>query len=85
MLTFPDTPPVKTLIAKTHEPSGPFGAKGVGEGVTNPVAPAVANAIYSAVGVRIKELPISPEKVLRAIKEKELDFRRSKGGKQKND
>ena len=70
MLTFLDTPQIETFIADTHEPSGPFGAKGVGEGVTNPVAPAVANAIYNAVGVRIKELPISPEKILRAIKKR---------------
>jgi CO/xanthine dehydrogenase Mo-binding subunit len=71
MLTFLDTPQVETFIADTYEPSGPFGAKGVGEGVTNPVAPAVANAIYNAVAVSVTELPISPEKILRAIKEQE--------------
>lgn len=71
ILTFADMPPVQTIIADTVEPSGPFGAKGVGEGVTNPVAPAVANAIYSAVGVRITELPITPEKLLKAIKAKD--------------
>ena len=47
---------------------GPFGAKGPGEMCANPVLPAVANAIFNAVGVRIDDLPITPEKVLRAIK-----------------
>jgi CO/xanthine dehydrogenase Mo-binding subunit len=47
---------------------GPFGGKGPGEMCANPVLPAVANAIFNAVGVRIDELPITPEKVLRALK-----------------
>lgn len=70
MLTFADMPPVQTIIADTFEPTGPFGSKGVGEGVTNPVAPAVANAIYNAVGVRLTDLPMSPERLLNALKEK---------------
>lgn len=49
---------------------GPFGAKGVGEGVTNPVAAAVTNAVYNAGGIRIKNLPIHVEKILRALREK---------------
>jgi CO/xanthine dehydrogenase Mo-binding subunit len=68
MLTIADMPEVETLIAETYEPTGPFGAKGVGEGVTNPVAAAVANAIYNAVGVRVRELPMSAEKILAALK-----------------
>ncbi len=71
ILTFYDMPDVETIIAETFEPTGPFGAKGIGEGVTNPVAAAVANAIYNAVGVRIKDLPITAEKLLSALKEKE--------------
>ncbi|MEW6266717.1 MAG: molybdopterin cofactor-binding domain-containing protein [Thermodesulfobacteriota bacterium] len=71
MLTARDMPEVETILADTFEPSGPFGAKGVGEGVTNPVAAAVANAVYNAVGIRIKELPLTAEKILRALKEKE--------------
>ena len=67
ILTFADMPPVQTIIADTYEPTGPFGAKGVGEGVTNPVAPAVANAIYNAIGVRITDLPITAEKILKAL------------------
>jgi CO/xanthine dehydrogenase Mo-binding subunit len=57
-------------IAVLERPAadGPFGAKGPGEMCANPVLPAVANAIFNAVGVRIDELPITPEKVLRAIK-----------------
>ncbi len=49
---------------------GPFGAKGIGEPGSVPTAPAIANAIYDAIGVRIKDLPITPEKVLTALKEK---------------
>ena len=57
-------------IAVLERPAadGPFGAKGPGEMCANPVMPAVANAIFNAVGVRIDDLPITPEKVLRAIK-----------------
>jgi CO/xanthine dehydrogenase Mo-binding subunit len=69
-LTALDMPSIETMVADTFEPTGPFGAKGVGEGATNPVAAAVANAVYNAVGARIKDLPISVEKILKAIKEK---------------
>jgi len=55
-------------FANTYEPSGPFGAKGIGEAATNPVAAAYANAIYNAIGVRFYELPITPEKILRALR-----------------
>ena len=71
-LTALDMPLIEKMIADTFEPTGPFGAKGVGEGATNPVAAAVANAIYNAVGVRIKDLPISLEKILKALKEKNI-------------
>ena len=57
-------------FASTYEPSGPFGAKGIGEAATNPVAAAYANAIYNAVGIRFYELPITPEKILFALREK---------------
>ena len=52
------------------DPNCPFGAKEVGQGPLLPVMPAVANAIYDAVGVRIDELPITPDKVLRALEKK---------------
>jgi len=63
-----DIPEIETIIVATNDPYGPFGAKGVGELVGNPVAAAIANAIYNAVGIRIKELPIDPEKIIGALK-----------------
>jgi xanthine dehydrogenase molybdenum-binding subunit len=57
-----------THFAQTYEPTGPLGAKGIGEAATNPVAAAFANAIYNAIGIRFYELPITPEKVLAALK-----------------
>ncbi|MGI8837841.1 MAG: xanthine dehydrogenase family protein molybdopterin-binding subunit, partial [Pyrinomonadaceae bacterium] len=61
---------VKTYLIEDPDPNGPYGAKEVGQGPLLPVPPAVANAVYDAVGVRIDEVPITPEKVLKAIKEK---------------
>lgn len=60
------------LIIYEQEPlkSGPFGAKGVGESPMISVTPAIANAVYNAVGVRIEKMPITPEKILQALKEK---------------
>jgi CO/xanthine dehydrogenase Mo-binding subunit len=57
------------LVEESHQ-DGPFGAKGVGETSNVPLPPAIGNAIYDAVGVRIKDLPITPEKVLRALRKK---------------
>jgi len=54
----------------TDDQHGPFGAKGIGEPVLVPTAPAIANAVYDATGIRISDLPITPEKVLAALKEK---------------
>lgn len=70
MPTVRDVPPVQAVIVESDEQAGPFGAKGIGEPGLVPTAPAIANAVYDAVGVRIKDLPITPEKVLRALKEK---------------
>jgi len=58
-----------TFFADTYEPTGPFGAKGIGEAAMNPVAAAYANAIANALGVRFYELPITPEKILAKIAE----------------
>ncbi len=69
MITPLDAPEITTLIIEEPDPTGAFGAKGIGEGTVVPVAPAIANAIYDAAGIRIKELPITPEKVLKALKE----------------
>jgi len=62
---------VKTYLIEDPDPNGPFGAKEVGQGPLLPVPPAVANAVYNAVGVRIDEVPITPEKVLKALRDKE--------------
>jgi xanthine dehydrogenase molybdenum-binding subunit len=62
---------IETYFADTFEPSGPFGAKGIGEAATNPCAAAYANALYNALGIRFRELPITPEKILAAINAKE--------------
>ncbi len=61
---------VKTYLIEDPDPNGPFGAKEVGQGPLLPVPPAVANAVYNAVGVRIDEVPITPEKVLKALRDK---------------
>ena len=66
-LTSLDMPEVDTVLIEDPDPNCPFGAKEVGQGPLLPVMPAVANAIYDAVGVRIDELPITPDKVLRAL------------------
>jgi len=68
--TAADMPPVeqvKTFFANTYEPSGPFGAKGVGEAANNATAAAVANALYNAVGIRFYHAPVTPEVLLEAL------------------
>ncbi|HWP35550.1 MAG TPA: molybdopterin cofactor-binding domain-containing protein, partial [Thermodesulfobacteriota bacterium] len=62
-----ETPRIHTILVETDDPEGPFGAKEAGQGPLLPVIPAVANAVYDAVGVRIDEVPITPEKVLRGL------------------
>jgi CO/xanthine dehydrogenase Mo-binding subunit len=62
-----DMPEVITELVEAPDPRGPFGAKEVGQGPLLPVMPAVANAVYDAVGVRIDEVPITPEKILKAL------------------
>jgi CO/xanthine dehydrogenase Mo-binding subunit len=65
-----ETPEIESYLIETHDPEGPYGAKEAGQGPLLPVPPAVANAIYNATGVRVDELPISPEKVLKGLNEK---------------
>ncbi|HEV8398603.1 MAG TPA: molybdopterin cofactor-binding domain-containing protein [Gemmatimonadales bacterium] len=62
---------VVTYLIEDPDPNGPFGAKEVGQGPLLPVMPAVANAVYDAVGVRVDEIPVTPEKVLKALRRKE--------------
>ena len=66
-----DLPHIKTIIVEPYDPIGPFGAKGVGQSCLVPAAPAIANAIFNAVGVRITDLPITSEKILKALSEKQ--------------
>jgi len=70
ILTSKDIPHIETLIIEDPSPIGPYGAKGVGEPGLVPTAPAIANAIYNAIGVRMAELPITPEKILKALASK---------------
>jgi 4-hydroxybenzoyl-CoA reductase subunit alpha len=61
---------VESFLVGSPDPNGPFGAKEVGQGPLLPVPPAIANAVHDAVGVRIDEVPITAEKVLRALERK---------------
>jgi 4-hydroxybenzoyl-CoA reductase subunit alpha len=69
-LTSLDMPDVEVALIEDPDPNCPYGAKEVGQGPLLPVMPALANAIYDAVGVRIDEVPITPDKVLRALEKK---------------
>lgn len=69
-LTSLEMPEVITELVEDPDPRGPFGAKEVGQGPLLPIMPAVANAVYDAVGVRIDEVPITPEKIMKALSEK---------------
>ncbi|MDI6600677.1 MAG: molybdopterin-dependent oxidoreductase [Thermoanaerobacteraceae bacterium] len=65
-----DMPEVVPIIVETYEPTGPYGAKSAAEININGPAPAIANALYDAIGIRVKDFPLTPEKVLREIKNK---------------
>lgn len=62
-----DTPEMDITIIESNDPEGPFGAKEAGEGPIHPVLPSIGNAIFDAVGVRIYELPITPERMIAAL------------------
>ena len=66
----PDVGRLEVDFRESYEPTGPFGAKSIGEVVINTPAPAIAHALYNACGVWIRDLPMTPEKVLTAIREK---------------
>jgi CO/xanthine dehydrogenase Mo-binding subunit len=66
-----DLPQIDTIIIENPSSDGPYGAKGIGEMANNPQPPAIAAAVYDAVGVWVTELPITPEKVLRALEAKD--------------
>jgi 4-hydroxybenzoyl-CoA reductase subunit alpha len=62
-----EVPDIETILIETNDPNGPYGAKEAGQGPLLPVIPAVANAIYDAIGVRVDEVPIHPEKLFKAM------------------
>jgi 4-hydroxybenzoyl-CoA reductase alpha subunit len=62
-----DTPALEAIVVESVDAEGPFGAKEAGEGPLNPVIPAIANAVYDAIGVRFDETPITAEKILTAL------------------
>jgi 4-hydroxybenzoyl-CoA reductase subunit alpha len=65
--TFEDTPEIQSILIEHPDARGPYGAKEVGEGALHPIIPAVANAVFDAIGVRIDTLPITPQKILAAL------------------
>jgi 4-hydroxybenzoyl-CoA reductase subunit alpha len=70
-----DTPEIETILVGIPDREGPFGGKEAGQGPLNPVMPAIANAVYDAIGVRIDEVPITADKVLRALRAEEAGSR----------
>jgi hypothetical protein len=62
--------PIHTYLIEDPDPNGPFGAKEVGQGPLLPVPPAIANAVYDAVGARVDEVPITPQKIMKALARK---------------
>ena len=74
MPTVMEIPDMENIHVESNDPNGPFGAKEVGEGIVSPIAPAILNAVYDATGIRFKELPLTPEKVLKALKAKKREL-----------
>lgn len=70
-----DTLEVEKIIVEDPESTAPYGAKGIGEPTMIPIGPAILNAIYDATGVRITELPVTPERLIKAIQEHEKEKR----------
>jgi len=64
-----DMPSMQSILVQTHEPTGPYGAKSVAEIPIDGPAPAITNAVYDAIGVRLREIPLTPERVWRALQE----------------
>jgi CO/xanthine dehydrogenase Mo-binding subunit len=62
---------VESIFIESRDPKGPFGAKGIAEPAVIPVAPAIANAIADAIGLRIRDLPITPESICAALRAKQ--------------
>ena len=64
------TPELHALIVESVDPEGPYGAKEAGEGPLHPSIPAISNAVFDAVGIRLRHLPFTPARVLSALREK---------------
>ena len=73
MPTIDALPILRSGIVESNDPNGPYGAKGASETAILPGAPAIANAVFNAVGIRLNELPITPEKVLAALRAQALE------------
>jgi len=73
LVTTTDLPELNISFVETRDPAGPYGAKGIGESPLIPVAPAIANAVFNATGVRITELPLTPERVLMKLNQARAD------------
>jgi CO/xanthine dehydrogenase Mo-binding subunit len=67
LATASDMPEIESILVPTHEPTGPFGVKAVAEIPTSGPAPAIANAVAHATGARLRELPLTPDRVLAAL------------------
>ena len=65
-----DTPELESYIVESNDPTGPYGAKEAGEGPLHPAIPAIANAIHDACGIRIRELPFYPQRILKLLRER---------------
>ena len=65
--TIVESPPIEVKLIESHDPLGPFGAKEASEGALHSFAPALTNAIFDAIGIRLSELPATPDRVLEAI------------------
>src|SRR5690606_24093524 len=68
-----ELPEIESVVLEMPSSNGPYGVKGVGEMTANSPIPAIVNAIYDAIGVRLDELPITPEMILRALENKETE------------
>ncbi len=74
-----EMPEIETIEVETNDPIGPFGAKESGEGTQISPAPAILNAIYDAIGIDFTELPVTPEKILKALEEKRGEKKAGRG------
>jgi 4-hydroxybenzoyl-CoA reductase subunit alpha len=81
MIRATEMPPANIAEIDTYEPEGPYGAKEAGEGLTNPTAAAIGNALFHRFGIQMKENPIRPEMILNALKEKKEKEQGKKGKK----